>query len=184
MSKTAKGSLEALLIPFIEPLVRQQVVAEMTMTDTEKAEMEAEMNRVRALPDDDFNKEEKDTVINTLKLLGALAQMFTPEEIAEEVENAVDEEATKLASAWTSVMLLSADKIANGVINIRIFNKAVMLPLMDPKMSDAFDRSFHGYLNPQNAYDILRQVKQSLPDGQVLPDEMIERLSENNVIVV
>ena len=186
MSKTAKGSLEALLSPFVEAVVRPQVEAEIASANIEEAEVEAEEKRIQELPDDEFSQEEKNRAINALRLLYSLApaSFITPEEKAEEIKEAVDRGDVILGSAWDNVMLLSADKIANGVINIRIFNKAVMLPPMDPKMSDAFDRSFRGYLNPQNAYDILRQVKQSLPAGQVLPDEMIERLSENNVIVV
>lgn len=104
-------------------------------------------------------------------------QSFMSAEIEEEISDAVVDDLKSFVKSWIETFLCGQPS-CDGIyyIEARKISDA-MLPPLNEKDATAFQDQFitnASYLDDSQAVTILRQIRASLPDGKILPDEMVE----------
>ncbi|MEK7131209.1 MAG: hypothetical protein AAB797_00545 [Patescibacteria group bacterium] len=181
-AKELLSRIYAMLKPLVENLVRPLVLQELAnpsqqLTDEQK-------QAFTALPDDGLSDRGKE-LLNEYKQAVFNLQPLTNEEMEEEASGAVAEELQMLVNGWIEMFLCGKPSCdGSHYIQANTIDDA-MLPPLQKDGREAFQEQFmNTILDESQVLAILRQLRASLPAGKVLPDEMVELLTQWRVKIV
>lgn len=193
-------ALQTLFRPYVEAACSAKIAAfyggppPQLDIDDEGIEMLADMTR-QAGAEAGAPSEEIEAEVEKLKEGIRNPQPFTADEIVKIVAEEVDTECGQLVSNWLNAYFL-ADDDENG--DWKVAAKDIddaMLPPMNFVLTHGFpdgqtaedlfvECCGQGHLDADASRAVLRQVRASLPPGQLLPAEAVEFLALEGVIIV
>lgn len=183
------GNLFVLFRPFVEPVVKPKVVAELSKPWKLGGEEYANELRVFAeIAEGRANcKTPAELEADLERVLEILREPppCTSEQIEAEAAERVDETTDRLVATWLECISLGNPYDVYGGSELDVATVGDdMLPPIGPELAAAFDESFASFdLTPDEARGILRAVRATLPAGKRLPDDAVEILHPHLVTI-
>lgn len=178
-----KDILRDLFHPFVKRLVRSAVEKEMANMPEVIKVIKKEIKKEGLFFPEGLSAEGREAFRQKME---KILDDPNPQPLSrEETDNMVEEEAEMttilLVDIWLNALSLSSE---SRVIYLKTIDDA-MLPGLNEDVDQAFNQSFaQSFLSAEQAHEVLRQVRASLPPGKILPDQAIDFLTLAGVEIV